>query len=152
LNLLRAGGCPVKDEGVAHLPPLLHEHIKMLGQYPFSVPEAVAKGELRPLRDPFDGNQDKRQAASSVPQHPKTHSWPGPDRWSAARCQGHAAADYNFLLFNADGDLASLQRPSTQRFRGDLLGQNSYRTSRSLRLFDADHDLRPAHQLPQPSR
>lgn len=34
------------------LSPLLHEHINMLGRYSFSVPDAVAKGELRPLRKP----------------------------------------------------------------------------------------------------
>jgi hypothetical protein len=98
----------VKDEGVARLSPELHEHIKMLGQYSFSVPDAAAKGKLRPLRDPVDGDRDKRQTASSAPLHPETHFWPEPDRWSAAGCQGRAAADYNFLMFIADGDLASL--------------------------------------------
>src|ERR1700680_4356760 len=34
--------------------PLLHEHINMLGRYSFSMPDAVAKGELRPLRNPED--------------------------------------------------------------------------------------------------
>ena len=52
LNQLRAEGFEVKDEDVARLSPLLHEHINMLGRYSFSVPEAVAKGELRPLRNP----------------------------------------------------------------------------------------------------
>ena len=28
----------------------------MLGRYSFSVPEAVANGELRPLRDPSDND------------------------------------------------------------------------------------------------
>jgi len=44
----------VKEEDVARLSPLLHEHINMLGRYSFSVPESVAKGELRPLRNPSD--------------------------------------------------------------------------------------------------
>ena len=48
LNQLRAEGYPVKNEDVARLSPLLHEHINMLGRYSFSMPEAVAKGELRP--------------------------------------------------------------------------------------------------------
>ena len=48
-------GFPVRDEDVARLSPLQHEHINMLGRYSFSVPEAVAKGELRPLRNPADG-------------------------------------------------------------------------------------------------
>lgn len=39
------------------LSPLLHEHINMLDRYSFSMPEAVAKGELRPLRDTADPSQ-----------------------------------------------------------------------------------------------
>ena len=54
LNQLRAEGYVVKDADGARLSPLLHEHINMLGRYSFSMPEAVAKGELRPLRDPAD--------------------------------------------------------------------------------------------------
>ena len=37
---------------VARLSPLLHEHVNMLGSYDFTLPERVAAGELRPLRDP----------------------------------------------------------------------------------------------------
>ena len=51
LNQLRMEGYPVNDEDVCRLSPLLYEHINMLGRYSFSVPESVAKGELRPLRD-----------------------------------------------------------------------------------------------------
>ncbi len=41
------------DSGdVARLPPLLYEHINMLGRYDFSLPESIAAGQLRPLRDP----------------------------------------------------------------------------------------------------
>jgi TnpA family transposase len=54
LNQLRAEGYPVRDEDVARLSPLLHEHINLLGRYSFSVPDAVAKGGLRPLRNPAD--------------------------------------------------------------------------------------------------
>ncbi len=54
LDRLRADGYTVKDEDVARLSPLSHEHINMLGRYSFSVPEGVAKGELRPLRNPAD--------------------------------------------------------------------------------------------------
>ncbi len=52
LNQLRQEGYPVLDEDVARLSPLMHEHINMLGRYSFAVPQAVARGELRPLRDP----------------------------------------------------------------------------------------------------
>lgn len=50
LNQLRADGFEVRDEDVARLSPLLHEHINMLGRYSFSVPHTVAKGELRPCQ------------------------------------------------------------------------------------------------------
>ncbi|MCL4525320.1 MAG: Tn3 family transposase [Gammaproteobacteria bacterium] len=54
LSQLRADGYPVIEADVAHLSPLLHEHINMLGRYSFLVPESVAKGEMRPLREPED--------------------------------------------------------------------------------------------------
>jgi len=54
LTQLRANGDSVNDADVARLSPLLHEHINMMGRYSFSMPKAVAKGELRPLRDPAD--------------------------------------------------------------------------------------------------
>jgi hypothetical protein len=52
LNQLRLEGYAVLDEDVARLSPLIHGHINMLGRYSFAVPDAVARGELRPLRDP----------------------------------------------------------------------------------------------------
>ena len=55
LNQLRTEGYPVKDEDVYRFSPLQHENINMLGRYSFSsMPDAVAKGELRPLRNPED--------------------------------------------------------------------------------------------------
>lgn len=36
---------------IARLSPLLHEHVNMLGRYDFTLPERMAAGELRPLRD-----------------------------------------------------------------------------------------------------
>ena len=52
LAQLRAEGLPVRDEDVARLSPLGFAHINMPGRYAFVLPEAVARGELRPLRDP----------------------------------------------------------------------------------------------------
>lgn len=52
LNQLRTEGYDVRDEDVARLSPLGSEHINMLGRYAFTLPEPVARGELRPLRDP----------------------------------------------------------------------------------------------------
>lgn len=33
---------------------LVFDHTNLLGRYAFSVPDAVGRGELRPLRDPAD--------------------------------------------------------------------------------------------------
>jgi len=52
LDQLRGEGFDVRDEDVARLSPLIHEHINMLGRYAFTLPEPVARGELRPLRSP----------------------------------------------------------------------------------------------------
>lgn len=52
LNQLRAEGFVVRDEDVARLSPLGFDHINMLGRYAFTLPDMVARGELRPLRDP----------------------------------------------------------------------------------------------------
>ena len=49
LTQLRSEGYPVRPEDEARLSPFGHEHINMLGRYSFSVPEAVARGELRAL-------------------------------------------------------------------------------------------------------
>ena len=51
INQLRKQGEQISDDDVMRLSPLLHEHINMLGRYSFLVPEAVANGELRPLRN-----------------------------------------------------------------------------------------------------
>jgi hypothetical protein len=52
LDQLRAEGYDVRPEDEARLSPFGHEHANMLGRYSFAVPEAVARGELRPLRAP----------------------------------------------------------------------------------------------------
>jgi TnpA family transposase len=50
---LRQEGYPLRDEDVARLSPFIHEkHINLLGRYSFAIHEAVARGELRPLRNP----------------------------------------------------------------------------------------------------
>lgn len=52
LNQPRAEENEVKPEDVSHLSPLSFGHINMLGRYAFTLPEIIARGELRPLRDP----------------------------------------------------------------------------------------------------
>jgi hypothetical protein len=54
IDQLRAEGYPVLEEDIASLNPHVHDHINMLGRYSFSIPESVAHGELRPLRNPSD--------------------------------------------------------------------------------------------------
>jgi hypothetical protein len=56
LTQLRTEGFEVKEEDVARLSPLLHKHINFQGRYSFALSEAVAQGDLRPLRDPNDQN------------------------------------------------------------------------------------------------
>ena len=53
LNQLRLEGHQVCEADVARLSPLIHDHINMLGRYSFAMPETVARGELRPLRNPI---------------------------------------------------------------------------------------------------
>jgi len=52
VNQLRAEGHVILDEDVARLSPLGSRHINMLGRYDFTIPDIVARGELRPLRVP----------------------------------------------------------------------------------------------------
>jgi TnpA family transposase len=52
LQQLREEGAEVRDEDVARLSPLVHHHINFQGRYSLALSEAVARGELRPLRDP----------------------------------------------------------------------------------------------------
>ena len=58
LEQLRAEGFPVQAADVARLSPLVFEHINLLGRYAFSVPEAVQRGELRPLRSPAESIEE----------------------------------------------------------------------------------------------
>lgn len=46
---------PPEAGDVARLSPLLHEYVNMLGRYDFTIPERVAAGEFRPLRNLADG-------------------------------------------------------------------------------------------------
>jgi Tn3 transposase DDE domain len=57
LEHLRREGYPVEPTDVARLSPLCFEHINWLGRYAFALPEAVARGALRPLRQPGDPSE-----------------------------------------------------------------------------------------------
>lgn len=52
LNQLKSDGVEVKNEDIARLSPLLYEHINFLGRFSFSLSDPVARGELRPFREP----------------------------------------------------------------------------------------------------
>ena len=58
LDQLRADGHDVRDEDIARLSPLGFDHINMLGRYAFTLPETIARGELRALRDPRIARDD----------------------------------------------------------------------------------------------
>jgi hypothetical protein len=51
LNSLQAEAYDVRGEDVARLSPLCFDHINTLGRYAITLPDAVARGELGPLRD-----------------------------------------------------------------------------------------------------
>ena len=55
---LRKEGEPVLEEDVARLSPLIHHHINKLGWYLFSMPEAIVRGELSPLRSPANDDEE----------------------------------------------------------------------------------------------
>jgi len=52
LMQLQREGYSVSDDDKARLSPLIRDHINMMGQHSFAMPDSVARGELRPLRDP----------------------------------------------------------------------------------------------------
>ena len=54
LEQLRKEGYPISEDGKARFSPLIDSHINMQGRHSFMMPEAVVKGELRPLRNPHD--------------------------------------------------------------------------------------------------
>jgi Tn3 transposase DDE domain len=49
LGQLRGQEATINDDDVARLAPLGTNHINVLGRYHFSLPEAIARGEFRPL-------------------------------------------------------------------------------------------------------
>ena len=51
---LRAAGILIQPDDVERLSPLVHHHIHLDGRYSSSLPEPLAYGQLRPLRDPND--------------------------------------------------------------------------------------------------
>ncbi len=54
LTHLKATGFEVRPDDVERLSPLVNHHINFVGKYPFTLPEAVRRGELRPFHNPHD--------------------------------------------------------------------------------------------------
>ena len=54
LKHLRTQGTSAAPEDLGRLSPLEHKHINFLGKYSFALADPVARGELRPLRDPAE--------------------------------------------------------------------------------------------------
>jgi hypothetical protein len=48
---LRTTGQQITNEDLARLSPLQHEHIKMLGNFPFTLPHELVDGQRRQLRE-----------------------------------------------------------------------------------------------------
>ncbi len=53
VDALREESVAIDETDLSRLSPLGHDHITMLGQYSFHVPESVAQGRLRPLTRPI---------------------------------------------------------------------------------------------------
>jgi hypothetical protein len=51
---IAVGGMRIQPEDVERLSLLVHHHIHLDGRYSFSLPESLAPGGLRQLRDPND--------------------------------------------------------------------------------------------------
>ncbi len=54
VDYLRETHASLDSDDVARLSPLEHKNVNFLGQYSFALSDAVAQGQLRPLRDPED--------------------------------------------------------------------------------------------------
>ena len=52
IGQLTREGWNISDADIARISPLLFKHINFLGRYAFDLPQAIAAGELRPLRNP----------------------------------------------------------------------------------------------------
>ena len=70
----RRAGAEVKPEDVVRLSPLSHEHINVLGRYPFALADNIAEGELRPLHQPNDHGDPAAEVTAS-------------NRWPSARTE-----------------------------------------------------------------
>ena len=66
LTALQAEGVEVRPEDAARLSPLGHRQFNLLGRYHFTLPEALARGERRPLRDPTTVDDEDPDAEPDI--------------------------------------------------------------------------------------
>jgi len=52
IDQLTQDGWSISNADIARVSPLLFKHINFLGRYAFDLPQAIAEGALRPLRNP----------------------------------------------------------------------------------------------------
>jgi hypothetical protein len=57
LDELRAQGAIIRPEDIERLSPLGTRHINLEGKYHFTLPETVAQGHRRPLRQPSSSEE-----------------------------------------------------------------------------------------------
>ena len=48
---LRQAGARLRPEDMERLSPLGFKHVNLIGRYQFALPDSIAAGEFRPLRD-----------------------------------------------------------------------------------------------------
>lgn len=51
IDQLTREGWNINDADIARVSPLLFKHISFLSRYAFDLPQAIAEGALRPLRN-----------------------------------------------------------------------------------------------------
>jgi TnpA family transposase len=58
ITQLKSEGYDIKIEDVKRLSPLSFGHINLVGRYAFIISDYIAKGKLRPLRNPLNSEED----------------------------------------------------------------------------------------------
>jgi Tn3 transposase DDE domain-containing protein len=104
LEQLAREGHHLKSEDVARISPLIFEHINLLGRYAFSVPEAVSRGELRPLRNPTKSSKRLLENCLnrfSAPLLPNTHT-PDGKPFRAGLAVGRSIFGRDLLVLRED--------------------------------------------------
>lgn len=54
-------GVSIKDQDIARLSPLGHDHLNFFGRYTFTLPEEIQRGGYRPLRLPENVAAEERE-------------------------------------------------------------------------------------------